>query len=496
MASAGTNGTNGVSGHAPLPAYKETPIDEIPQIHADLVKSFRTAIMWPLAKRKEQLAAMANMMKENADAWSRAIYADLGKPELQAQLFEIAISNQAVNAIHELEEWTAPIKPDVHERHSEWQPTVYKIPFGVVLIISPWNYPLTLTMQPLVAALAAGNCVVLKPSELAPNVSALMAELVPKYFDPRVVRLVNGGVKETTRLLELKWDRIFYTGNGTVGRIIAQAAAKHLTPVTLELGGKSPVVIDPEGLDFTLVAKRILHGKLANAGQTCVAPDYILCPEASQKPLMQAMTAAMSEFFEETGGKALNNRHYGRIVNKRHFKRIKNLVDKSKGEVVFGEKQTDPERYAMEPLVIKTTGDDDLMGEEIFGPVFPLITIKDVDDAINFIEDRDHPLSLYVFTKSEETKQKFVSRTRSGGIVFNDTMEQLAVGLPFGGIGESGMGYTVGRAGFESMMHLRASVDIPYEHEEAVSLRYPPYTQEKVDIARMIAQPHVPEVAL
>ncbi|KZO93256.1 aldehyde dehydrogenase [Calocera viscosa TUFC12733] len=484
---------NGTNGHAALPEWHSTPLEEIPKIHKDLIASFRTGIMWPLAKRKQQLAAMARMMTEQGDLWAKAIYADLGKPEFQANLFEIGIAHQAVRAIADLDEWTAPLKPDVHERHAEWNPTVYKIPKGVVLIISPWNYPLTLTMQPLVSALAAGNCAVIKPSELAPHVSALMAELVPKYFDPGVVRLVNGGVKETTRLLELKFDHIFYTGNGAVGRIIAQAAARHLTPITLELGGKSPVVIEPEGLDFKLVAKRILNGKLANAGQTCVAPDYILCPEAAQKPLMEAMTAAMGDFFHETDGKALHSPHYGRIVNARHFQRVQNLVEKSTGKVVFGEKQTDPERYAMEPIVIKTDGEDDLMKEEIFGPVFPLITVKDVDEAINFIEDRDHPLSLYVFTKSEETKQKFISRTRSGGLVFNDTMEQLAVGLQFGGIGESGMGYTVGKAGYDQFTHYRGSVDVPYEHEEAVSLRYPPYTKEKIDLAKIIARPAVPE---
>ncbi|KZT58840.1 aldehyde dehydrogenase [Calocera cornea HHB12733] len=494
MATNGKVNGNGANGHAALPEWHSTPLAEIPKLHADLDASFRSGIMWPLAKRKQELAAMARMMTENAELWARAIYADLGKPEFQANLYEIGVSHQALTAIAQLDEWAAPAKPAVPERHAKWSPTVYKVPKGVVLIISPWNYPLTLTIQPLIAALAAGNCALIKPSELAPHFSALLADLVPKYFDPGVVRLVNGGVEETTRLLELKWDHIFYTGNGAVGRIIARAAAQHLTPITLELGGKSPVVIDPTGLDLDIVAKRILHGKLPNAGQTCVAPDYILCPEASQKPLMAAFTKTMEEWFHETGGKALRSPHYGRIVNERHFRRVQGLVERSKGEVVFGEKQTDPERYAIEPIAIKTDGEDDLMKEEIFGPVFPLITIKDVDDAINFIESRDHPLSLYVFTKNEETKQKFIARTRSGGLVFNDTMDQMGIGLPFGGVGESGMGYSVGRAGYEQFTHLRASVDVPDNDEEAVSFRYPPYTEEKVNLAKVLSRPEVPEV--
>ncbi|KZO93257.1 aldehyde dehydrogenase [Calocera viscosa TUFC12733] len=486
--------TNAVNGHSGV-QFEHTSMKDVDKIHAELTESFDTGIMYPLEKRKHELAGMARMLSENADRWKEAITADVHKPDFQALLHEISIVHAAISAINDLDEWAKPLVPTVSDRYHSYKPVLYKVPKGVILLITPWNYPIALTLGNVISALAAGNCVVVKPSELAPTVSALMAELGPKYLDSKVVRFINGGVKETTRLLELKFAHIFYTGNGAVGRIVAAAAAKSLTPVTLELGGKSPVVVDPENFDPLLVARRILWGKLNNAGQTCVSPDYILCPESIQPALLEAMGQAMKEFFPDTNGVAFKHKDFGRIVNERHFQRVQSLIDRSHGEVVFGEKKSDPATYSVAPLVIKTDGNDSLMGEELFAPVFPLISVKDVDDAIKFINSRDHPLALYVFTQSPEVKQKFIARTRSGSLVFNDTWEQLSVEVPLGGFGESGYGQSVGRFGFDQFTHFRPSIDVPMEAEESLWLRYPPYTPAKMAIANKVAKPkNIPDI--
>ncbi|EJT97620.1 ALDH-like protein, partial [Dacryopinax primogenitus] len=377
-------------------------MEDIPKIHAGLVDSFDSGIMYPIAKRKRELAALARMLSENEDRWAAAITADVHKPHYQSLLYEVVIVNSALAVIDQLDEWTQPVVPKVSDHFRSYNPVLYPTPKGVILLIAPWNYPVTLTLYNVISVLAAGNCVIIKPSELAPTVAALMAELVPKYLDPAVARVVNGGVKETTRLLELRFDHIFYTGNGTVGRIVAAAAARHLTPLTLELGGKSPVVIDTNDFDPLLVARRILWGKLMNAGQTCVAPDYILCPESAQPALLEAMGLVLKEFFPDTNGQPFHHKDFGRLVNERHFNRVQKLIERSHGEAVFGKKQSDPTTYAVHPLVIKTDGEDSLMSEELFAPVLPLISIKDTDDAIKFINARDHPLALYVFTQSQE----------------------------------------------------------------------------------------------
>ncbi|KZT58842.1 NADP-aldehyde dehydrogenase [Calocera cornea HHB12733] len=459
MATNGNTGyTNGIAGLK----FEHTPMAEIDQIHAELTAAFESGIMYPLEKRRHELAGMARMLSENAERWSAAITADVHKPLYQSALHEVTALYPALTAIEELDEWAKPLVPKVSDRFQSYNPVLYKVPKGVVLLITPWNYPVWLTLANVISALAAGNCAVVKPSELAPTVSALMFELAPKYLDPKVVRFVNGGVKETTRLLELKFDHIFYTGNGVVGRIIAAAAAKTLTPVTLELGGKSPVVIDPENFDPLLVARRILFGKLNNAGQTCVAPDYILCPESVLPALLEGMGKVMKEFFPDTDGDAYKHKDYGRIVNERHFNRVQSLIERSHGKVIFGEKRSDPATYAVAPVVIQTDGNDSLMGEELFAPVYPLIPVKDVDDAIKFINSRDHPLALYVFTQSAEVKQKY--------------------------------GRSVGKFGFDEFTHFRASIDVPAAAESQFALRYPPYTLDKMSIVDSIVKPSIPEV--
>ncbi|KAI5118782.1 hypothetical protein M0805_005012 [Coniferiporia weirii] len=435
----------------------------------------------PLAYRRTQLLQLARLCQDNADALSDAIYADLGKPRLEFLAFELgSIVERCLLCAENLEEWSAPeCLPGLPERQSGWAPTVYKNPKGPVLAISPWNYPAILSFQPLYAAISAGCPAVIKPSELVPAFSNLVAQLLPRYLDPRAYAVVNGAVPETTKLLELRWAHVFYTGNGRVGRLVAAAAARHLTPVSLELGGKSPALVDPRS-DLRIAARRILHGKSANAGQTCVAPDYVLIPRSAQPALVAAFREAFAERYPDG---ALASDSYGRVVNAMHFKRVRSLLSQSKGEIVLGG-DVDEARLKLVPTVVADVkADDALMQEEIFGPVLPIVPVEDLEEAIDFINEREHPLAFYAFTNDPVLKQRLVDETLSGSLIFNDTFDQLSSNeLPFTGVGESGYGYQVMKYGFDEFTHHRASLDVPAEIEPHLSVRYPPYTSDKLAI--------------
>ncbi|KAL4071649.1 Aldehyde/histidinol dehydrogenase [Scleroderma yunnanense] len=452
--------------------------DDLVQIRDDLRTTFRSGVTRPLEWRKHQLHQLARLAQNEADAICDALSRDFSKPRFEA-IGEIGmVIGRVLSSAEQLEEWVKPEQPVVPEYQKGWKPTVYKIPKGTVLIISPWNYPMILTFQPLIGAIAAGCCAVLKPSEAVPHFSNLIADLVPKYLDTSAYRVVNGGIPETSKLLEFQWDHIFYTGNGRVGRIVASAAAKHLTPCSLELGGKSPVFVDPT-YDMDLAAKRILWGKCNNAGQICVAPDYILVPRQKQDELIRGFEKAYKAFFPDG---ALDDVHYASIVNDMHFQRLTNLLDRSKGEKVGGvfEGRRNAGKRRFEPVIVKgVKADDSLLEEEIFGPILPLIAVDGLNEAIDFVNERPHPLVLYSFTEDPIVKERLINETQSGGITFNDTFQQLAVDqLPFSGIGESGYGYQFLRYTYEAFTHLRSSVDIPKEAEPALSLRYPPQGEE------------------
>lgn len=333
------------------------------------------------------------------------------------------------------------------------------------MVISPWNYPLILTLQSIIAAIAAGCPAVAKPSELVPTFSSLLATLFPKYLDPKAYVVINGAVSETTTLLSLKWAHIFYTGNGRVGRIVATAAAKHLTPVSLELGGKSPVYVDAESLspaELRVVASRILYGKCANSGQTCVAPDYVLIPRTAQLALVDAFASIIEERYPDSEGGPLQSTSYGRIINPSHFSRLKSLLTNTKGNIVIGG-QNEESRLKIAPTIVTDVSlSDPLMADEIFGPILPIVPVSDLSDAIIHINSGDNPLSMYVFTLDPEVKKRLLEETLSGSIIFNDTFDQLAVSdLPFSGVGESGYGTQILRYGYEGFTHLRSSEDVP-----------------------------------
>ncbi|KAG2102620.1 aldehyde dehydrogenase [Suillus cothurnatus] len=371
-----------------------TPVNIIPKIRDALRTTFRSGVTRPIAWRQHQLYQLARMAQNERELICDALKKDFGKPKTEVLMTEIGcIIERTVKSAEQLPEWAKTEYPDVADWQKPWKPTVYKAPRGTVLIISPWNYPMILTFQPLIGAIAAGCTAVLKPSELVPTFSQLLEEIVPKYLDPNVCRVVNGAVPETSKLLELQWDHIFYTGNGRVARIIASAAAKHLTPLTLELGGKSPVIID-SAYDIDLAAKRILWGKCNNAGQICVAPDYVLVQRDKQDELVEAFRKHYNAFFPQG------------IISDLHHKRITSLLSRTKGEVVL-QGRVDAARRRLEPTIVKDVADgDSLLEEEIFGPVLPIVPVDSLNQAVDFVNARPHPLVLYGFSDKESVKQK------------------------------------------------------------------------------------------
>ncbi|KZT04151.1 NAD-dependent aldehyde dehydrogenase [Laetiporus sulphureus 93-53] len=468
-----------------------TPIEDIPLIHERLRSGFRSGKTKSIAFRKAQLLRLGHLIQDNIQRFKDAFAADLGRCgeeaeclELNGTLIEIKI------AFDNVEKWTAPEKPPFSLFWWGMSPTIRKEPKGTVLIISPFNYPVYLLLCPLASAIAAGNTVMLKPSELTPTMTSLFAELVSKYLDPDVIRIVNGGVPETTRVLELPFDHIQYTGNGRVARIVMTAAARHLTPVTLELGGKNPCFIDPN-CDVKVSAKRIMWGKLVNGGQLCLCPDYVLVPESFQDIFVEALTNAYKELHPtdpRTSGMVT------RIVNERHMVRLKGLLDATKGTVVFGGEVDMAEKYIAPTLVKDVKGDDSLMSEELFGPILAVVPVKDLDEAIAFVNARENPLAIYVFTHNANVKKKVLDNTRSGTASVNEViMHCQAYGMPFGGIGASGMGYATGKYAFDTFTHLRNTVDNPYWTDSTVlSARYTPYKPGPLSWFNWLLRPKFP----
>jgi len=355
---------------------------------------------------------------------------------------------------------------------------IQKLPLGVVLIIGPWNYPVLLILQPLCGAIAAGCVAVLKPSEVAPHTSALIAELIPRYLDPQVVRVVEGAVPETTALLKQKWDHIFYTGNSQVARIVMRAAAEHLTPVTLELGGKNPVFVLPD-CDIQLAARRILSPKLFNCGQSCIAADYVLVEQSVFQPLVAALKQYVMQFL---GTDPKTSPDLGRIVNDRHFKRVARMLNGEK--VLFGGETDESQRYiAPTALEVTMNGKHACLEEEIFGPILPLIKYTTLDEAVAFARSHPTPLACYVFSYSQQNVQFIFDRIPSGGACVNDTFMHAAnANLPFGGFGESGTGAYHGKASFDVFVHRRSVLDASTWMD--MNVRYQPFTPFKSKVWR------------
>ncbi|KAJ7481185.1 NAD-aldehyde dehydrogenase [Mycena galericulata] len=489
-----------------------TPLEDIDKYHAELRQGFNSGKTKSIAYRKYQLLQLSYLIKDNAKRFEEALALDLGRHALESHFLEINSSiTELMEAYNNVESWAKPEKPSLSINFTFMRPVTHKEPKGVVLLISPFNYPMWLLFSPLAGAISAGNAVMLKPSESCPAVAALMTELLPKYVDSSLVRMVNGAIPETTKLLDLPWDHIMYTGSGRVGKIVAAAAVKHLTPVSLELGGnlstnfkveysdptdpgKSPVFIDPS-TDMQLAAKRILWGKFTNAGQTCVAPDYVLVPKATQDTFVEALKVAYAKFYPETTGASPSPpENVTRLVNPQAFKRVNGLLQGTKGTIVCGGDTNEAEKFIAPTIVRDVQEDDSLMSEEIFGPILPIVPVEDVDAAIAFVNAHDHPLALYVFTQDEAYKKKVFNNTQSGSAVANETILIPGVaGLPFGGIGPSGSGYHTGKYGFQTFTHYRATLDSPGWIDKVLSFRFPPYTTESLQaLHSRIPSPKLP----
>ncbi len=430
-----------------------------------------------LAWRRAQLAALETMLTDCEKEIIAALQSDLGKPPQEAWMTEVStVKAEAAWCRRHLRQWTRPLRvhtPAIAQPARSWlQPE----PLGVVLIIGAWNYPLQLTLAGLAAAVAAGNCVVLKPSELAPATSALLARRLPEFLDRDCVRVIEGGADETGALLENAFDHILYTGSGRVGRIVMAAAARHLTPVTLELGGKSPCVVLPDA-ELECAARRIAWGKFTNAGQTCIAPDYILTDAETEARLVPRLIDAIREMYGDDPARSTS---YGRIVNGRHFVRVKNLL--GSGTLVLGGQTDAADRYIAPTILTNVSPDSAVMREEIFGPVLPLLRIRDEQEAIRFIRERDKPLAAYLFTDNHAAEQRFIDGVSAGNMCINDTMMFMAVHeLPFGGVGQSGMGAYSGERGFRTFSHMKAVMKRGWWPD--VPLRYAPYTETQVALA-------------
>ncbi|MDP9073747.1 MAG: aldehyde dehydrogenase family protein [Actinomycetota bacterium] len=453
---------------------------------ADLRHGFDTRLTRPLAWRRAQLKQFKRMLEEQEAEWLAALGADLGKPATEAWAVEIAaVTAEIDHMLHHLGGWAAPRSVRVPLKLGVGKATVVPEPLGLVLVLAPWNYPINLLVLPMAFALAAGNCVVGKPSELAPATSAALARLVPKYLDERAVAIVEGAGDTATELLAERWDHIFYTGSGRVGRLVMEAAARHLTPVTLELGGKSPAVVDAEA-DLDVAARRIVWGKFVNAGQTCLAPDYVAVHRDVEEALLAKMVSVVDEFYR---GDPRASPDYGRIINDDHTARLAGLLERARQggglRLVTGGQVEADQRYISPTILAGASWDDELMQEEIFGPILPVVAVTDVDAAIEAINARPKPLALYVFTSRPGMAERVIDRTSSGGVCVNGTLMQFAdPDLPFGGVGPSGMGTYHGQFGFETFSHGKAVLDRATWFDP--SFTYPPYTRLKNLILRRL----------
>ena len=415
---------------------------------------FASGATLALEARRAALRRLYGELRRREGDVAAALRADLGKCPEEAYMCETGLLLGGIRYLERhlpalMRARRAPTPLTQFRARSFVSPS----PLGAVLIISPWNYPFLLSLGPLAAAVAAGNTAVLKPASSAPASAALIAEIVAGVFAPEQVLAVAGGREENAALLEGRFDRIFFTGGAAAGREVLRRAAEHLTPVTLELGGKSPCIVDGTA-DIALAARRIACGKLINCGQTCVAPDYVLCDARVETELLSALAAE----FRRQCPDAFGDENYGHMVNARHFERVRALIDPQK--VVYGG-GCDPRSLKIEPtLLAGVTAADAVMGEEIFGPVLPVLTYRTLDEAVAFVESRPRPLALYLFTRSRENKKRVLARCRFGGGCINDTVVHLTnEHLPFGGVGESGMGAYHGRRGFEEFSHLRGVMD-------------------------------------
>ncbi|NUM36916.1 MAG: aldehyde dehydrogenase family protein [Candidatus Brocadiae bacterium] len=431
---------------------------------------FSTNQTKPIAYRLQQLKNLKKLILDHEKDIMTALFQDLKKPEIEAYTGEVGYLLHEIDyTLKNLKRWAKGHVLKTPPINMPGKTYIFPEPYGTVLIISPWNYPFQLLLAPLVGSIAAGNCSILKPSEIAPHTSALVASLIPQYFAPEFISVVEGGVAETKELLSFAFDFIFYTGNSTVARVVMEAASKNLTPVALELGGKNPCIVT-EKSDLKVTAREIAWGKFFNAGQTCIAPDYLLVPQSIEQKLTDLLVQTIQEFYGEDPQKS---KDYGRIINQRHFKRVSELLQD--GKVVAGGKTEEKDLYISPTLLTAVASDARIMKEEIFGPVLPIIAYNNLEDALSIIKQYPKPLVVYMFSKDKKEQTQIAQETSSGGICFNATLSYLVgSSLPFGGVGESGMGKYHGQSSFALFSHPKSILRRSFALRPKIA--YPPYS--------------------
>ncbi len=454
-------------------------VAKILKLHNDF---FETQATKSLDFRIEQLKKLRTGIEKYESRISAALKIDLGKSEFESYTTEIGfLYNSIEEAVVNLKKWAKPKKVGNPIYLFPAKGVVMYEPYGIVLIIGPYNYPFQLLIEPLVGVIAAGNCAVLKPSEVSPHVSAVVTEMISEVFDPKYIRAIEGNVETTTSLINAVFDYIFFTGSVGVGKIVMAAAAPNLVPVTLELGGKSPAIVD-KSADIKIAARRIVWGKTLNAGQTCVAPDYLMVHAAIRAELIAEMKKTIREFF---GADPQKSDCYGRIINHKHFNRIRKIIESDKAGIIYGGCCDEEQKYIEPTLIEISSWDVACMREEIFGPVLPILTYHDLDQAIKDIKKLPKPLALYLFTTNKGVEEKVLQEVSSGGVCINDTLTHLAnPDLPFGGVGNSGMGSYHGYDSFLTFSHkksvLKRSVNL------SSSLLFPPYDARKLTAIKRV----------
>ncbi|OZC08880.1 aldehyde dehydrogenase family protein [Onchocerca flexuosa] len=483
---------------------------------------FSTGITTKLEYRRKQLLNLKQLLSEETDVLTKAVYNDLKRSSKLTYSAELSIVFVEIDyMLDNLEQWSSP--EPVKKTLLSLLDTVaiVKEPLGVVLIIAPWNYPLSLVLLPLVAAVAAGNTIVVKPSEYAPFTSAALHDLFSHFFDSRFLTVVNGGIAETTNLLKERFDYILYTGNPLTAKVIMAAAAQHLTPVTLELGGKSPVIVESDA-NLEVTSRRIVWGKWTNCGQTCISPDYVLVTETLKTALVNEFIQRLEEFY---GSEPEKSNDYSRIINAKHFEcvietilaskqkilsillyvflfcllvfllfnwffsRLSSLLARSNGQILYQGGKLNRNDLFIPPIIIAVSANDALMEEEIFGPILPIIATSGFDEAISFIRSREKPLAIYCFTRSERKVQQLYAETSSGSVTVNDVMLHFLIDtLPFGGVGQSGMGRYRGKFGFDTFTNHKALLIRSFFGDSLLAMRYPPLTDKKFKHLKLLIE--------
>jgi len=462
------------------PANRASSLPDCASLIRDQRAFFESRVTYAVSFRVEQLKALQRAIESSERDLLDALYTDLRKPPIEGFVSEIAfVQTDISHAIRHLKRWTHVQRRRTPPIAWPGRSSVYPEPYGVVLIMGPWNYPFQLLFSPLVGAMAAGNCVCLKPSEFAPRTSALIAQMVSEVFPSEYVTVFEGRRDVAEALLRERFDHVFFTGSTTVGRAVMEAAAQHLTPVTLELGGKCPCIVCRD-VNVETAARRIMWGKCLNAGQTCVAPDFVLVDRQIKDLLLAAMERALRRFFGES---VQSSKDFGRIVNRRHFNRLVSYLQH--GRIVCGGEYNESDLFLAPTIMTDVGPASPLMQEELFGPILPVIEFADLDEVVSMLRDRPEPLALYLFTKDRRIQKQMIEQTVSGGVCVNDTVAHiLGKDLPFGGVGASGMGAYRGKAGFDCFTHyksvLRRSMLVD------PTFRYPPASVSLAALKRVV----------